>query len=107
MMVLVSVERILALTPLPRPSASTAMVEFSVRRICTLSPQSSSLFLLTLLNAASICIFMIRFPPEDEVVLSRLARDYASSESKTIMFLSFVRDTFVSAVVSPRRLAIC
>ena len=69
MMVLVSVERMLAFTPLPRPSARTAMVEFSVRRIWTLSPQSSSLNLLMLLNAASMCIFMFRFPPEDEVAV--------------------------------------
>ena len=37
-------------------------VEFSVRRIWTLSPQSSSLNLLMLLNAASMCIFIVSLP---------------------------------------------
>ena len=44
----VSVERIFALTPLPRPSASTRVVLSSNRTVSTRSPQSSSPFLMRL-----------------------------------------------------------
>ena len=49
----VRVARMLALTPLPRPSDSTTITSSSVRTISTLSPQSSSPFLLRLLVVTS------------------------------------------------------
>ena len=67
--VLVRVARIFALTPLPRPSANTAMVESAVRTVTTLSPQSSSPFLLRLFHATSICT-LIRNPPSSPRVVA-------------------------------------
>ena len=84
-MVLVSVERILALTPLPRPSASTAMVESGARMIFTLSPQSSSPYLLRLRYAASTCIFIQSFlysiNSASEALSPRRTRSYFSAWS--------------------------
>ena len=111
---LVRVDKILALTPLPSPSASTAMVESLVRLIFTLSPHSSSPYLFRLRYAASTCIFMVgnhAFPKiltgwqEKLLPVSIPLPVYFSSN--TIMSLSLVRVTLVSAVVSPSRLAIC
>ena len=45
----VSVERILAFTPLPRPSESTSSMLSGEFITCTRSPQSSSFFFIRLL----------------------------------------------------------
>ena len=59
MMILeVSDARMLALTPLPRPSERTRMSESCAWTISTLSPQSSSPYLLRDFHAMSMCIII-------------------------------------------------
>ena len=86
----VRVERMLAFTPLPSPSARTRVVQSPFRQSSTWSPHNSSPYLLS-----------------DEQPYSRQRSiRYSSFLSSSRIFFRFTSATLVSAVVSPRRDAI-